>query len=381
MSTSQAPPATATSQSSETGTTTTTTSLSPSSTGTRVRYGGVNIAGFEFGSYDTCGVHTAAPYIDVTNYIAQINHFVDDDGLNAFRLPVSWQYLINQYDGGPLGDNTLDQTNIAAYDSLVQGCLDSGASLCIIDIHNYARYNGKIIGQDGPSAADFARLWGQLASQYASESRVAFGLMNEPHDETCQSSDGGVIDINTWASTLQTAVNAIREAGATSQLIFLPGKGWTHANTYLPSDSDGSGPALMAITDPAGGTSKLVFEVHEYLDSNDSGGNNECVTNNIDTSYGRAGLANLADHLRSNGRVAFLTETGGLNNANCATLLCQELSFLNANADVFLGYTSWAAGGFDATYELTETPTQNGGTWTDTLLVQSCVAQCFQGTC
>ncbi|KAJ4578960.1 hypothetical protein HRR81_003110 [Exophiala dermatitidis] len=360
----------------------TTTSTSPSSTATRVRYGGVNIAGFEFGSYDTCGVHTAAPYVDPENYIAQINHFVNDDGLNAFRLPVSWQYLINQYDGGSLGNNTIDQDNFATYTSLVQGCLSSGAALCIVDMHNYARFNGKIIGQDGPSAAQFAEIWSQLATAYASEDRVAFGLMNEPHDEGCQSSDGGIIDINTWASTLQTVVNAIRQTGAVSQLIILPGKGWTHANTYLPSNSDGSGPALMGITDPAGGTSKLVFEVHEYLDSNDSGGNNECVTNNIDTSYGRAGLSNLADYLRSNGRVALLTETGGLNNANCATLLCEELSFLNSNADVFLGYTTWAAGGFDPSYDLGETPTQNeSGGWTDTLLVQSCVAQCFQGAC
>ncbi|EXJ83765.1 hypothetical protein A1O1_07392 [Capronia coronata CBS 617.96] len=375
---------TTTSESSGTATATaTTTSSSPSSTstGTHVRYGGVNIAGFEFGSYDTCGIHTSPPYVDATNYIAQINHFVDDDGLNAFRLPVSWQYLINQYDGGSLASNTLDQTNLATYNTLVQGCLDSGASLCIVDIHNYARFNGMIIGQDGPSAAEFASLWSQLATVYASESRVAFGLMNEPHDESCQSSDGGVIDIDTWAATLQAAVNAIRQAGATSQLILLPGKGWTHSITYLPTNSDGSGPALMGITDPAGGTSKLVFEVHEYLDSNDSGGNNECVTNNIDTSYGRAGLSNLVDYLRSNGRVALLTETGGLNDANCATLLCQELSFLNSNADVFLGYTTWAAGGFDSSYELTETPTLSGNTWSDTLLVQSCVAQCFNGIC
>lgn len=358
-----------------------TTSSTPNPTSGRVQFGGVNIAGFDFGSYDTCGKVTQAPYVDPNNYVAQINHFVKDDKLNAFRLPVSWQYLVNQFDGADLGLNRLSQSNFAIYDSLVSGCLDAGASLCIIDLHNYARFNGKIIGQDGPSAAQFASIWSQLATKYASQSRVAFGLMNEPHDESCNSPNGGVISITGWAATLQAAVNAIRQAGATSQMILLPGKGWTHANTYLPSNSDGSGPALMGITDPAGGTSKLVFEVHEYLDSNNSGCNCNCVTNNVGTNYGRGGLSNLADYLRSNGRFALLTETGGLNNANCAQFLCQELSYLASNSDVFLGYTAWSAGGFDTNYELTLTPTRNGNVWTDTSLVQSCVAKCFNGQC
>lgn len=106
-----------------------------------------------------------------------MNHFVKDDGLNAFRLPVSWQYLVNNNLGG-----TLDATNFANYDALVQGCINSGASMCIIDIHNYARWNGAIIGQGGPTNAQFSSLWSQLATKYANNAKVAFGLMNEPHD-------------------------------------------------------------------------------------------------------------------------------------------------------------------------------------------------------
>lgn len=44
------------------------------------------------------------------------------------------------------------------------------------------------------------------------------------------------------------------------------------------------------------------------------------------------------------------------------------------NSDVYLGYTSWAAGGFDSTYELTETPTVSGDTLTDQPLVTDCLA-------
>jgi hypothetical protein len=40
--------------------------------------------------------------------------------------------------------------------------------------------------------------------------------MNEPHD---------IPDISIWAATVQTAVTAIQKAGATTQMILLPGKG------------------------------------------------------------------------------------------------------------------------------------------------------------
>ena len=105
-----------------------------------------------------------------------MKHFVHVDKLNAFRLPVGWQYLVNGRLGG-----TLDAGNLAKYHSLVQSCLTTGA-YCIIDIHNYARWNGQIIGQGGPTDDQFASLWSQLAKKYAAESKVVMGLMNEPHD-------------------------------------------------------------------------------------------------------------------------------------------------------------------------------------------------------
>jgi len=43
------------------------------------------------------------------------------------------------------------------------------------------------------------------------------------------------------------------------------------------------------------------------------------------------------------------------------------------NTDVFLGYTGWSAGAFSPqTYELSEVPTKNGNTWTDSSLVKAC---------
>lgn len=107
---------------------------------------------------------------------AQMAHFSTQDNFNAYRLPVGWQYLVNNKLGGNLDAGNFDQ-----YRGLVQACLATG-SYCIIDIHNYARWNEQIIGQGGPSNSDFSSLWSQLAMAYAQEPKVVMGLMNEPHD-------------------------------------------------------------------------------------------------------------------------------------------------------------------------------------------------------
>lgn len=49
-------------------------------------------------------------------------------------------------------------------------------------------------------------------------------------------------------------------------------------------------------------------------------------------------------------------------------------AIIDGSCAVFLGYYGWAAGNFDPSYVLGETPTQSGSTWTDTSLVAACLA-------
>ncbi len=56
-------------------------------------------------------------------------------------------------------------------------------------------------------------------------------------------------------------------SSATSQIILLPGNNWTSAKTFV---SNGSGAALMKVTNPDGSMTNLVFDVHKYLDSDNS---------------------------------------------------------------------------------------------------------------
>ncbi|KJA16679.1 glycoside hydrolase family 5 protein [Hypholoma sublateritium FD-334 SS-4] len=328
----------------------------PTSKGGKLSHVGINISGFDFGCNSDGSCNASGAWPPLLQYYGhdgqgQMTHFVNDDGFNTFRLPVGWQFLTEDAATG-----VLNMTNFAEYNALVNACLGTGA-FCIVDVHNYARFNGQIIGQGGPTNAVFSQLWGNIAAQFASNSKIIFGVMNEPHD---------VPDINLWAASVQAAVTAIRKAGATSQIILLPGNNWTSAETFV---SNGSGPALLTVTNPDGSVTGLVFDVHKYLDSDNSGTHPECVTNNIESSW-----EPLAQWLRSNNRQAFNTETGGGNTASCVEFLCQQIAYQAQNSDVFLGYVGWAAGNFDPSYVLSEVPTNTGSTWTDTLLVQSCLA-------
>lgn len=235
-----------------------------------------------------------------------MGRFVHANGLNIFRLPVSWQYLTNNTLGGPL-----NPTNFGYYDQLVQSCLQTSAH-CQIDLHNYARWEGAVIGEpNGPSREVFADIWAQLATKYADQKRIWFGLMNEPHDMT--SAEG-------WAASVQAAVTAIRNVGATTQYISLPGTSFQSAGALM---YDGSGVALAKVTNPDNSTTRLVFDVHLYLNEFGNGDTSECITNGTAKAW-----EPLAAWLRKIGRQAIVSETGGGNTNSCKIFVCQELSYL-----------------------------------------------------
>jgi len=316
-----------------TSTTPTTTSSGPVKTGNPVTtfFGGVNLAGFDFTVF-TDGSFGGP--LGIPPPLSQISHFTSE-GVNIFRVPTAWQLATPQV-GGPLNATWFSQ-----YNNVVQTALNAGAHV-IIDIHNYARWNGQLIGESGgPTNAQFANLWSQIATKYKSQPNVIFGLMNEPHD---------LISIAHWTASVQAAVTAIRAAGATSQLILIPGSSYSSAQT-LPTEA---GPSLLTVVDSDGTKNKLIFDVHKYLDSDNSGTHPDCVTDNTSV------LQNLVNWLKQNNRQALLSETGGGNTQSCEMYLKTELAFVKANSRYIIGFSVWSAGSFDTTYTLTVTPNSNG---------------------
>lgn len=201
------------------------------------------------------------------------------------RAAVSWQFLT-----GGKGGTDFDDANWANFQALMQACLDTGA-YCMIDMHNFARYNGTIIGQGGVSDQSFVNLWAKIAKEYSDTDKVVYGIMNEPHD----------LEVKPWVNTVQKAVTGIRKAGATDSIILLPGVNFTSALTFVSTDS---ADLLNKVTNPDGTTDNLVMDLHQYLDINNSGTHKECTNDNVD------GYKIVGEWLRKNNRTAIVSESG-----------------------------------------------------------------------
>jgi endoglucanase len=277
-------------------------------------YKGVNLAGAEFGAPlpGTYGTDYIYPTADEVNYFM-------GKGMTVFRLPFRWERLQQ----AQLAEfNTQEQARMDAFVNYATG----RDAYVLLDPHNYARYYGNVIGTDAVPVGAFADFWSKLANHYRSNSRVIFGLMNEPNDMTTE----------LWVSDANAAIQAIRLTGATN-LILVPGNAWSGAHSWLDNwYGTPNAVAMLGITDPG---DNYAYEVHQYLDS-DSSGTNDCVSATI----GSERMAKFSSWLRQNRKRAFLGEFGVSSSATCLAALDNLLNHLEQNSDLYLGWTYWAAG-------------------------------------
>lgn len=296
------------------------------------KYTGVNLAGAEFAENSLPGSY-GTDYTYPTH--AEVDYFTGK-GMNVFRLPFRWERLQRT----AFAD--FDAAELARIDDFVNYATGKGASV-VLDPHNYARYYGTVIGTGNVPAGAFADLWGRLASRYKGNGRVIFGLMNEPHD----------MPTELWRDDANAAIQSIRNAGA-ANLILVPGNGWTGAHSWNQSwYGTPNAQAMLGINDPG---NNYAFEAHQYMDGNFSGTSDQCVSATI----GSEKLAEFTNWLRQNGRRGFLGEFAGGRNNTCYAALDNMLSYVDNNADVWLGWTYWAAGPWWGDYIFTLEPA--GGT-------------------
>ena len=243
--------------------------------------------------------------------------------MNIVRFPVLWERIQPQLNG------ELNAAEIGRIDEFIRQATAGGTQV-ILDPHNYARYRDELIGSGAVPNAAFADLWRRLSLRYKGNPRVILGLMNEPHDmPTVQ-----------WVSAANAAIAAIRAAGA-GNLILVPGNRYTGAWTWNKADSFGesNAQAMLKIKDPNNWT---WFEAHQYMDLNGEGGKQDCVSATI----GSERLRPFTDWLRANGKKGFLGEFDSGLNAQCDRALNDMVKHMEDNADVWRGWTYWAAGPF-----------------------------------
>ena len=281
-----------------------------------VRWRGVSLAGAEFAPAYLPGVHNRNyRYPDA----ASVAYF-KAKGMDTVRLPFLWERL------QPSLNQTFNPTEAARLTTLVRNITATGTSV-ILDPHNYARYRDSLIGSDAVPYSAFADFWSRLARQFRDNDRVVFGLMNEPHSMPTEQ----------WLAAANAALAAIRTVGATN-IVTVPGNAWSGAYSW---DKDWYGTSnatvMKRIFDPG---NNMVFEMHQYLDADSSGLNPTCVSATI----GSERLQTVTKWLRTNGYRAFLGEMGTPANDTCNQALANMLDFMQVNADVWAGWTWWAAG-------------------------------------
>jgi len=307
---------------------------------------GVNLSGAEFGFDVIPGTYG-------TNYIypsANEAAYFKNKGMNIVRLPFRWERL------QPTFNQAFDANELARLHTFVDAVTANGMTV-LLDVQNFAHYGGAqhendsawVIGSTNVPVTAFADLWSRLATEFKGNSRVMFGLMNEPHD----------IDVTTWVQAANAAIVAIRATGTTNT-ITVPGVQWTGAWSWNGStwssngkyDGASNAVAMLNVTDSG---NNMLFEVHQYLDTDYSGGysSGECVRDYTT-------LANFTTWLKTNNKKGLLGEIGAPSTATCNQSVADALNYVQTNADVWSGWLWWAAGPWWGAYSLSLEPTWSG---------------------
>ncbi|MBI1868978.1 MAG: glycoside hydrolase family 5 protein [Methylocystis sp.] len=288
---------------------------------------GLNLAGAEFG---------ALPGRYGFDYIYPSDADLDmaaARGFGAIRVPFRWERL------QPKLGTEFDVDELALLQSAVERARLRGLAI-ILDVHNYGRYRGELIGSDRVSLAQFADFWRRLASVFRNQERVIFGIMNEPY--------GFVTE--TWVEAANQAIFAIRAAGA-HNLILAPGNAYSGAHSWMASDyGTPNSEAMVAISDSCGNTA---IEFHQYFDSDSSGSHAECLGPDAAVKA----LAVATSWLRAHDKKGFLGEFGASDQPACLASLEAALTHVDEQRAYWLGWTYWAAGSWwERSYPLSVQP-------------------------
>lgn len=305
-------------------------------------YVGVNMSGPE---WDGGASQTKWPDQYLTQGYASYLQWYRGWGMTTVRLPFKWEYIQPELDG-PLDAEELRQLKITVFH-----LRDWGAKV-LIDMHNYARYGGDLIGSEEVSYQNYVNVWRQLAAVFKPYPEVLFGIMNEPH----------TMPTSQWVTAANAAIAGIRAEGA-QNLIFINGNGWSGAHSWYQTWTDSTGEmsnadAMLQIVDPLD-DDHLVFEVHQYLDEISSDwGVCQCSTGEMrpnqlpeehpvpctNETVGSYRMYRFTQWLKENNKKGFLGEFGVEADATCIAALNDHLKHIEDNQDVYVGWTWWSAG-------------------------------------
>jgi endoglucanase len=308
--------------------------------------------GLRFGAATLPNVHLTVPRRATVSYLAAC-------GFTKNRLPVKWELLQPMLHDTPA--NAAARAVIGepgafhpGHESYITGVLDAHAAVgmkCIVELHNYGRYqdfrfqpDGSVIGLVKPAdplihpyttdntqvqmrifalapgatlkPPNFTDFWVRAALKWKDHPGFGgYGLMNEPYHmprpgEIVEAPDESE-DLTIWPTFARAAIDAIRAVDP-SNPIYLGGNEWS-GSTTIPYRNPGW---------PLPGAN-IIYEVHVYLDAFHNGQSFDWdaeVAKNFSVGFGAGVPINLntgADRLRvatdwaqAHGVRLAVTETG-----------------------------------------------------------------------
>ncbi|KTS92543.1 cellulase [Pseudomonas oryzihabitans] len=259
------------------------------------------------------------PGINGTNYIFPVEAYFQQwsaRGVKLIRFPIIWERLQPKL-GGPLD---------SAYVALVNqtfGYAQKHGIKIILDLHNYARYRGQVIGTSGVSYDRYQEIMTHIARQWSGQSSLyAYDIMNEPHDAMAY-----------WPTAAQYGINGVRAVDSTRPVI-VEGNGWSSATRWAEFND-----ALLGLKDPA---NNIIFSAHSYFDENAGGSYDKTDVNKLDANYGVTRVKPFVDWLKKNGKRGYIGEFGVPdNNPRWNLLMDNMLAYLKQNC---IPASYWAAG-------------------------------------
>jgi endoglucanase len=271
---------------------------------------GIVLSGGEFTPGGSYGSNYGYPIKESVDYYAS-------KGMKILRLPFTWERI------QPHLYAPLDSLEMSRIDEVVDYAISKGMMVGL-DLHNGGYRFDDLIGTRAVPDSAFADVWSRLATHYKGNSATMFMLMSEPHDQTARM----------WARTANAAITAIRKTGAT-QTIVVPGSyfdgGWTWCK------SDNAKRVGLGIKDPM---NNYMFEIHQYMDHDGSGG----TTGIVSPTIGADRLADVTLWARAHGKSLFLGEFAAGRDAVSLDALNTMLRYVSNNSDVWR-YATWWGGG------------------------------------
>lgn len=262
-------------------------------------------------------------------------------GANTVRLPFKWDYLQNF-----VGQDIPIDWAIGGYGAQIIKLTDAWTSKgynVILSMYDHMRYSYCAIGASDcwVSQERFAAAWNQIATQFANNSRVVFGLMNNPdvYDIIEKDNNGTVVVLNNQ----NAAARAIRSTGA-SQLILYSGNGgskienWkgtlygaSNRNTFTPEN----------ITDH-----HYAIETQMFYSGSEKSPEEGCIATAHDSPQSCVEMQspeNFIHWMQNTGIRAIISQTGGTNSSECIICINQGTSWAMMQENI-TGIGMWVGG-------------------------------------